>query len=76
MDVAPASEVQLNLFTKFDHTKNEKLMSAVDNINTKWGSETLRSAVSGYKRVWSMKRATLSPRYATNWNEIIKVRAD
>lgn len=73
MDVVPASEVQLNLFTKFDHTKNEKLMSAVDNINSKWGSETLRSAASGYKRVWSMKRATLSPRYTTDWNEVLRI---
>lgn len=76
MDVVPTSEVQLNLFMKFDHTKNEKLMSAMDNINAKWGSETVRTAAAGYDRAWGMKRASLSPRYTTSWDELLKVRAD
>ncbi len=75
MDVVPATTVQLNLFMKFDHAKNEKLMSAMDDINAKWGGETLKTAASGCERAWEMKRASLSPRYTTNWDEIIKVRA-
>jgi len=47
MEVVPASAAQLNLFMKFDHTKNEKLMSAMDDINAKWGGETLKTAASG-----------------------------
>jgi len=75
MDIVPANETQLNLFVKLNHVKNKHLMSAMDSINARWGSETVRSGASGYERPWGMKRATLSPRYTTNWEEILWARA-
>ncbi len=75
MDIVPAENSQYNLFTKIDHNRNEYLMKAFDKINLFWGSETIRSGASGYKRNWSMKRANLTPRYTTSWNEILKIQS-
>lgn len=71
MNIVPAENIQYNLFTKIDHNRNEKLMKAFDKINSSWGSETIRSGASGYKRNWGMRRAKLTPRYTTRWEEII-----
>jgi DNA polymerase V len=75
LDLVPANETQLNLFVKFDNTKHKNLMKAMDSINTQWGRETVRSGASGYERVWSMKRAMLSPRYTTDWAGIVIAKA-
>lgn len=75
MDLVPADEAQLNLFVKFDYTKHGQLMKAMDSINSRWGSETVRSGVSGYERPWGMRRARISNRFTTNWDEVLKVRA-
>lgn len=74
LDIVPANESQLNMFVKLDHSKHAKLMNAMDRVNNKWGRETLRSAASGYKRTWGMKRSILSPRYTTNWNDILRAK--
>jgi len=75
MDIIPSGQTQQNLFVKFDHTRHEKLMEAVDRINQSWGSETIRSGASGYERPWRMKRASLSSRFTTCWDEVLTVRA-
>lgn len=75
MNLIPAGQTQQNLFVKFDHTRHERLMEAVDRINLTWGSETIRSGASGYERPWRMKRANLSNRFTTSWDEILTVRA-
>ncbi len=70
-DIVPMENVQYNLYTHINHSRNVKLMKAFDKINSIWGRETIRSGASGYKRPWSMKRAKLTPRYTTNWTELI-----
>jgi DNA polymerase V len=73
MDLVPAENTQFNLFTKIDHSRNEKLMEAFDKINSSWGSQTIRSAASGVARPWAMKRSRISPEYTTCWDEILRV---
>ncbi|MEQ9617744.1 MAG: Y-family DNA polymerase [Deltaproteobacteria bacterium] len=75
MNLAPACEVQQNLFTKFDHSGHKRLTDAMDKINTQWGRETVRSGASGYERPWGMRRARISNRYTTRWDELVTVRA-
>lgn len=75
MNLSPAAQKQLNLFVTFDHERQDRLMTAMDKINLSWGSETIRSGASGYKRPWRMKRANLSNRFTTSWDDIITVKA-
>lgn len=75
-EICPEDNVQLNLFSSNKNLKKQiELMKAVDRINNVWGRETVRFASSGFKRGWSMKRARLSKRYTTHWNELVSVRA-
>lgn len=71
LEIVPETEKQLNLFVNFNNAKQTRLMSALDKVNQKWGSETLRSGASGYERTWNMKRSILSPNYTTNWSDIL-----
>ncbi len=73
MDIVPEENTQYNLFTKFDHSRYNKLMKAYDKINSVWGCKTVRSATSGFARPGGINRAKLSQRYTTNWDEILKI---
>lgn len=46
-DIVPADGVQLDLFDRRDARKSDSLMKVVDEINRKYGSETVHSALSG-----------------------------
>ena len=47
MDIVPASEAQMNLFTNFDTARHITFMDTLDSINCKWGRETVRSGRGG-----------------------------
>lgn len=47
-DIVPADAVQLDLFAPNDMRRSQKLMRAIDEINSKFGSETIHSALSDY----------------------------
>ena len=74
MDIVPATESQLNLFVRFEHSKHDDLMKAMDRINAQWGRDTLRSGAAGIARPWGMKRARLSGRFTTEWGEMLRVK--
>jgi len=72
-EIMPESCRQRSLF---DRTKSDKdLMNAQDKINRKWGSNTLRYAVSGYKKSWTFRREYLSQAYTTRWDQLPVVKA-
>lgn len=48
------------------------VMDAVDMINRRFGHDTLRLAASGIERPWGMRQAHVSPRYTTQWNELVR----
>jgi len=48
----------------------ERLNTAVDAVNERYGRDTVRLAASGIDREWGMRRANVSPRYTTRWEEI------
>lgn len=75
LNIVPASDVQQNLFVRFDDSKHRRLMEAMDRINGQWGRETVRSGASGYERPWGMKRAKISNRYTTRWDELLRMSA-
>lgn len=73
-NIVPCSPVQLNAFlTERDHNKRTNIMKAVDRINAVWGTDTIKAASCGIKQDWAMKRQHISPRYTTNWNELLTI---
>src|SRR3972149_3969523 len=75
IEIVPEDQIQLNLFVPSRPLEKDKsTMKAVDRINIKWGSNTIKYASSGLEQSWRMKRAKLSPRYTTNWDEMLVVK--
>ncbi|MEL7832357.1 Y-family DNA polymerase [Fodinibius sp. Rm-B-1B1-1] len=74
--ILPGSEVQTDLFSKDHYTTDERnLMQKVDDINTKYGSETAHFASTGIERTWQMKQEYLSPKYTTQWDDLLEAKA-
>lgn len=66
---------QCELFAPPESTKNRELMGALDNINHRWGRDTLRYAATGLARPWWHRQAKKSPAYTTNWAELPVAKA-
>jgi DNA polymerase V len=50
--------------------KSSSLMKALDNINNRFGRNSLICASSGFDKRWSIKCSNRSPHYTTNWGEL------
>ncbi len=69
--ITPARARQIDLFARRDIDKEERLYRAVDAINGKYGSDTLRPSASGRTRSWKMKQDYNSNRYTTGWDDLL-----
>lgn len=72
--IIPAGEVQYNLFSNYDNSKQQKLSGLMDDINARYGRGSLRIAAEGFQKAWKMKQEFLSKQYTTNWQDIIITR--
>ena len=61
---------QLDLFLK-ENPKHKPLMTAIDNLNSKFKADKIKLANQDLKRTWKMRQERLSPKYTTNINDII-----
>ena len=66
------------LFDTTDHAGRERLLSAYDTLNARFGRGTVTTAAQSLKQhrdSWQMKREHLSDRYTTVWSELAKATA-
>lgn len=73
-DISTASEAQSDLFPTYDRPKHERLMSVMDSINHTHGRGKIVIAAQG-TTPFHMNRQHLSPRYTTDWDELLVVKA-
>ena len=74
--IIPANEAPLSLFTPvISCERKNEFMKTIDKINKRWGRDTIETASTGIEQPWRMRRAKVSPRYTTQWNEIAIVKA-
>ncbi len=73
LELGSASKVQGDLWTPADTPRQRALMQAMDRINAEHGRDTMRLAVSGVKRGWTLRSEQRSQRYTTSWNELLSV---
>ncbi|MGJ8659318.1 MAG: Y-family DNA polymerase [Cellulophaga fucicola] len=71
--LVPTNNHQLHLFTK-ENPKHKPLMRAIDKLNYKYGEVKLKLGNQDLERTWKMKQEHLSPKYTTNFKDIIKVK--
>lgn len=71
--LVPAEKMSKRLFDDEKFERQHKLMKAIDEINQKFGKDTVRFASVERNGAWKMKQLYKSPSYTTNWNEILTV---
>ena len=64
---------QLQLFDE-ENPKHLVLMQVMDKLNTKIGVTKVKLATQNLKLTWNMNQNHLSPRYTTNFNDILEIR--
>ena len=73
LDLIPASLEQKHLFADSNQRHADRLMATVDRINEDLGPDTLFFGAEGINREWKMRCGSRSPRYTTQWNELLRV---
>jgi len=46
-------------------------MKTIDEINKRWGTDTVRIGSMGLENRLKMKQTMISPLYSTNWDELL-----
>ena len=67
---------QYDLFDFADNdlpTENRPLMTAIDHINRRF-PKAISIAATGFEQSWKPKSERISPRYTTNWRDLVHVK--
>jgi len=72
--LVPGKYTQLPIFGAVEQN-SDSLMKAVDEINKRWGRDTIRSGAAGFARKWHYRQLKKSPAYTTRWSELPVVKA-
>jgi len=76
-NLTSANLCQVNLLDKLSpkiRQKRTKLMEAMDNINQKYGNDTIHvGAMDTTKNSWHSQKKRISPAYTTDWLQLPKV---
>jgi len=69
-ELVDADRIQTELFDTQTNEKSQRLMQAMDQINRKLGSGSVKYAALGLKQEWRTRVAYPSKRYTTCWSEL------
>jgi len=72
-DIVPDNNRQLSLFDQRNIFKKQRVMKALDQINTRMGRNKVRLAIQGFDRKWRLKQEKLSPCYTTRFSDMLNV---
>lgn len=64
---------QFQLFEE-ENPKHQALMKVMDQLNTKIGNRKVKLASQNLKLTWDMNQNHLSPKYTTNFSQILEVK--
>ena len=74
--IIPEDYVQGNLFYQPQRLNNEKLIKTFDAINRKFGKATISSGLVGTRiEEWELIKKERSPRYTTQWEQLLTIPA-
>jgi hypothetical protein len=72
-DLTAAATMQGGLFDRPDDARTQARMCAMDALNARYGRDTVTFAAIGTRRAWRLGSGFISPRYTTNWDELLQV---
>ena len=73
LGLTKAGNRQRALFVNTSPAKEKALMTVLDQVNAKYGRDTLFLAAEGTdEQLWKMRQVQRSNRYTTRWNELLE----
>jgi DNA polymerase V len=72
--LVPSEELTKRMFDDERFQRQHKLMKAMDEVNKKFGKDTVRFGSVKTEGKWKMKQTRKSQSYTTNWNELLIVK--
>lgn len=71
--LTPENSKQFHLFDD-ENPKHLQLMQTIDSINAKIGGRKIKLGNQNLEKTWDMNQNHLSPRYTTNFSEILEIK--
>lgn len=75
IDLQAERDAPLDLLPTTDAVRSEKLMTALDAVNARFGRGTLRPGGISQTTSWSTRANNRSPRYTTRFSDLMEVHA-
>ncbi len=75
-ELVPETAIQKALWENQDRDKKQNLINVIDKINQQAGIDKVKFAIQGEEKNWKMRQHNLSPRYTTQWKDILVVNVD
>lgn len=73
LNLEKASAVGSGLFDRADDGKSMRRMRIVDELNGRFGRNTLTFGTTSEPRAWLLRSNMLSPRFTTHWDELLVI---
>jgi len=71
--LVPTANHQLNFF-ECENPKHKSLMNAIDSLNGRYKTDVIKLGRQDLQRTWKMRQERLSPKFTTNFKDIIVVK--
>jgi DNA polymerase V len=71
--LSPSNQLTLRMFGDERAEKFRQVMVAVDQINRRWGRDTVHFATANPDGAWRTKVERRSPRYTTRLSEVLTI---
>lgn len=72
IELVSAAKVQDGLFDRPDDARSISRMRAIDTLNARYGRGTIAFRSPGERQRWTLRRDHASPRYTTDWRELLQ----
>jgi DNA polymerase V len=74
LQLVPDNQIQTNLFEVKHKNESAEITSVIDSMNNKFGKNMVKVATVGNRvKEWSLIKEHCSPRYTTQWNELLTI---
>ena len=72
--IIPEDQIQLGLFDRPSKIESKSLSETIDILNSKYGKNKVKLATVGNReKEWALVKAHRSPRFTTQWDELLTV---
>lgn len=74
LHLVPDNEIQTNLFEIKSKSESKEITDVIDALNNKFGKNKVKVATVGNReKEWALIKEHRSPRFTTNWNELLTI---